>query len=170
MPVICRLPGGSQGSDGGSSDLQLNIFTQPDEPETKDGIWVQKANSHKKIVVDNLISTSGEWSDKSITPFTFDAYSRPVLLGEKIVAFDGANNLWSFDGTTWTKIGDNSSGGFGQLCVLNNTLYAICDSFSLDSTGSNFGYALKKQLKIMPQKLQEQLHQKQLQQKPQQKL
>ena len=144
MPVICRLPGGSQGSDSGSSDLQLNIFTQPDEPETKDGIWVQKANSHKKIVVDNLISTSGEWSDKSTTPFTFDAYSRPVLLGDKIIAFDSANNLWSFDGTTWTKIGDNSSGGFGQLCVLNNTLYAICDSFSLDSTGSNFGHALIK--------------------------
>ena len=128
MPVICRLPGGSQGSGGGgSSDLQLNIFTQPDEPETKDGIWVQKANSHKKIVVDNLISTSGEWSEISTAPLTFRTYqARSVLFNNKIVTFNTGCDLWSFDGSTWTLMyrhGDEWVDG--QLAVINNTLYCI---------------------------------------------
>lgn len=141
MPIICRLPGGSKGNGSGSSDLQLNIFTQPDEPETKDGIWVQRSNTHKKIVVDNLISASGEWSDMSTAPISFDN-TKPVLLNGNIIAFDHACNLWTFDGTAWTQIGNNSAGISGQLCTLNNVLYCASGWGPLDSTGENWGPAL----------------------------
>ena len=145
MPVICRLPGGSKGSGESSSDLQLNIFTQPDAPETKDGIWVQRSNTHKKIVVDNLISASGEWTDMSKIPFTtMKNMLSPVLYNSNIVMFDSSNNLWSFNGSTWTKIGDDSVYVTGVLCVLNNTLYCISDWAQLDSTGNNWGPALFK--------------------------
>lgn len=147
MPVICRLPGGSSSGSGsgGTSDLSLNIFTQPDEPETKDGLWIQRANSHKKIVIDNLISSSGEWSSMGTIPFRTDANTTPpVVYNGSIVMFDSSNHLWSFNGSAWTQIGDDSVYADGALCVINNTLYCISDWVQLDSSGNNWGPAILK--------------------------
>lgn len=143
MPVICRLPGGSGNGSGETSELSLNIFTQPDEPEIKDGLWIQRANSHKKIVVDNLISTSGEWSNIYDAPFKFEAV-KPALYNGQIMAFDSSYNLWAFDGSTWTQVGSDSSNIYGPLCVVNNALFCVCSNAQLDSEGYTYGPAIFK--------------------------
>ena len=144
MPVISRLPGGVGGSgSGGTSELSLNIFTQPDEPETKDGLWIRRANTHKKIVVDNLISASGEWSD-IIGASIGISTDRPIVFNDRIVMFDNSYNLWSFDGGIWAQMGESVDGANGALCVIGSTLYCVSGWAPTDSSGSTWGPVLFK--------------------------
>ena len=53
MPTINRLPIGGGASSSGAAGL--NIFTQPNEPEKKDGIWIQTGNQYEKIITDARI-------------------------------------------------------------------------------------------------------------------
>ena len=141
MPLSCKLAGGSGGSGSGDG-TSLNIFTQPNEPDIKDGIWVKKINTHKKIVVDNRISTEGEWSD-AITdcPITIGAVSQPVSYGNKIaVVSDNSTGLYTFDGSSWTKIGEQPPIGNGCIpMVLNNTLYVFGGNGGLYDQGIDYG-------------------------------
>ena len=127
MPISCKLAGGSGGSNSGDG-ASLNIFTQPNEPDIKDGIWIKKTNSHKKIVVDNRISTEGEWSN-IITdcPLRIVQNAKPVIYGNTIaVVADDDTGLWTFDGETWTNIGGKPPIGYnGVSIVLNNILYFL---------------------------------------------
>ena len=129
MPLSCKLAGGSGGSGSGTGDgTSLNIFTQPNEPDIKDGIWVKKTNTHKKIVVDNRISTEGEWSDiVTDCPFSVGQNANPVLYRDKIaVVANNDSGLWTFDGGTWTNIGSKPPIGYnGISIVLNNVLYFL---------------------------------------------
>ena len=143
MPVICKLPGGS-GSGGGSDDgLKLNIFTQPTEPETKDGIWIQKNNTHKNIVVDNLISNDGEWSDvvTDTCPIESSRYSNNHVVYNDSIVVSGDSGLWSFDGSTWTKIAEKPTIGRSHLVVLDGKLIALdgdgsaYDEYGISSNG-----------------------------------
>lgn len=148
MPVVCKLPGGS-GSGGGSADgLKLNIFTQPTEPETKDGIWIQKNNTHKNIVVDNLISNDGEWSDVVSNNYPGDKSSwieQYVTYNDAIVTLDD-NGLWSFNGSTWTKIAEALTGDslwIKALCVINNVLIAIGETGVYNESTGEWVYTQK---------------------------
>ena len=102
MPVVCRLPSGSGGSGSGgtTSDLSLNIFTQSDQPDISDGVWVQTQNRYSKVVVANAISTDGEWSDVAGTlPTSFSAYNKPVLFNGKMYLVDSMSyGTYMFDG------------------------------------------------------------------------
>ena len=141
MPLSCKLAGGSGGSGSGDG-TSLNIFTQPNEPDIKDGIWVKKINTHKKIVVDNRISTEGEWSDAIIDcPITIGAVSQPVSYGNKIaVVSDNSTGLYTFDGSSWTKIGEQPPIGNGCIpMVLNNTLYVFGGNGGLYDQGIDYG-------------------------------
>lgn len=141
MPLSCKLAGGSGGSGTGDG-TSLNIFTQPNEPDIKDGIWVKKMNTHKKIVVDNRISSEGEWSD-IITdcPISIGHSSRPVFYGNDIVSVsDNGTGMYAFDGTSWTKIADQPP--IGTRCtpmVLNETLYVLGGNGGLYDQGIEYG-------------------------------
>lgn len=136
MPVVCRLPSGSGGSGSGgtSSDLSLNIFTQSDEPDISDGVWVQTSNRYSKVVIANAISTDGEWSDVVGTlPTSFSAYNKPVLFNGKMYIVDSMSyGTYTFDGSSWTRVGDGPGIGTNiQLIVYNNELYCFGGDGSL---------------------------------------
>ena len=67
MPLISRLPSGGGGGKPGIKDgkglVNLNIFTQQDEPKTKDGIWIKTNNKYQRVIVDKqyLNSAEGVW-------------------------------------------------------------------------------------------------------------
>ena len=47
---------------GGASEGAINIYTQPNEPEKKEGIWVQTNNQYEKIITDdNIFRSDGVW-------------------------------------------------------------------------------------------------------------
>lgn len=57
MPIINKLP------QGGSGKSKLNIFTQMNEPETKEGIWLKKNGTFNKINIDGNPYVSNEWDE-----------------------------------------------------------------------------------------------------------
>ena len=71
MPTINKLPigGGGASSEVGISDgkgiVNLNIFTQMDEPTKKDGIWIKTNHKYNKVIInDKFINyESGTWQD-----------------------------------------------------------------------------------------------------------
>ena len=50
-----------------SGGTKLNLFVQPDEPATKDGIWLKSATKEdiKKVVFDTNVWASGQWQNPS---------------------------------------------------------------------------------------------------------
>ena len=60
--IISRLPMGGGGAKPGIKDgkglVNLNIFTQQNEPEVKDGIWIKTNGSVDNILLTNDIFTS----------------------------------------------------------------------------------------------------------------
>lgn len=76
MPAINKLPvgGASSGAAG------LNIFTQSNEPEKKDGIWIQTGNQYEKIITDARImvnTDNGVISNKRDLHYSGTAYNAP---------------------------------------------------------------------------------------------
>ena len=65
MPVISRLP-----VIGGSGGIKLNVFTQMDEPEIKDGIWIQTDKKFSKIVAEDSVLNEDEasWTNLGTLP------------------------------------------------------------------------------------------------------
>ena len=55
--ILCQQLIDSQSGGGASSSgaAGLNIFTQPNEPEKKDGIWIQTNSQYEKIITDARI-------------------------------------------------------------------------------------------------------------------
>ena len=57
---ITSIPSGESESSG----VRLNIFTQPTEPDIKDGIWVKTNNAYERIIIDNhALNEGGVWGD-----------------------------------------------------------------------------------------------------------
>ena len=64
MSIINRLPIGGEASSGA-----INVFTQIDEPDKKDGIWIQTNKNYNNIVFDTSTTTDdGSWTDIGGTP------------------------------------------------------------------------------------------------------
>lgn len=135
MPVLSKLPAGSGGGEPGISNgqgiLKLNIFTQMDEPEKKDGIWIQTNHQYERVMVNQpTVSNyeSGVWSQASIMPFNLDWNVIPVEYNGCIYIFNGYLNnnncYYKWDGFTWTYIGNWITGNASTV-VYNNELYLI---------------------------------------------
>ena len=113
MPVINRLPIGGGASSGGTAGL--NIFTQPNEPEKKDGIWIKTNNQYEKCIVDNhhLMSQTGVWSDviKDIPANSNDTIFDAFLYNGNIALLHGQ------------YIGDGRYSGY-RIILFNGTSYS----------------------------------------------
>ena len=109
MPVINRL------SIGGASsgDASLNIFTQIDEPETKDGIWIKTNNKCSKILSNAFVSSNSEQAYISdiVSPGDY-RNSRFQYCNGKLHSIVSSFNdgigayHYTYDGSSWTLEGN----------------------------------------------------------------
>lgn len=50
-----------------NSNPFLNIFMQTEEPATKEGIWIKKASTYNKVIIDDNVLTDVVWKNPSNT-------------------------------------------------------------------------------------------------------
>lgn len=133
MPVLSKLPAGSGSGEPGISNgqgiLKLNIFTQMDEPATKDGIWVQTNHQYERVMVNQpTVSNykSGVWSFVSTPPCDLKGGSAVAYNGE-IHIFNGTSDghHYKWDGTTWINCGILGIGGLLHTVVYNGELCLV---------------------------------------------
>lgn len=49
------------------SNPLLNIFMQTEEPATKEGIWIKKAGTYNKVIIDDNVISDVVWQNPSNT-------------------------------------------------------------------------------------------------------
>lgn len=133
--VISRLPSGGGGKPGikdGKGLVNLNIFTQQDEPEVKDGIWIKTNNKYQQVMANEKYFNyaEGVWSDTGDT--------LPITLGNgynsNSVAYHGEIHIfvntyhYKFDGQTWTKLKDTKGSSWNSVCIYKDKIYMQCTS------------------------------------------
>lgn len=68
--ILCQLLIDFQ--SGGASEGAINIYTQLNEPDKKEGIWVQTNNQYNKIITDdNIFRSDGVWDINIQYPFVW---------------------------------------------------------------------------------------------------
>ena len=135
MPVLSKLPAGSGSGEPGISNgqgiLKLNIFTQMDEPEKKDGIWVQTNHQYERVMVNQPTVSNyqaGVWSKVSDLPFEYGNGSAVVYNGEIYTICKGNSYMYKWNGSSWVNIGNTNSVFHqygGSIIVWNNELHMI---------------------------------------------
>lgn len=114
---------------GGTND-NLNIFVQEDEPETKDGIWLQTNNLQYATL--NLINSNDtcSWDRYELLPDTGTRECGAALVGEYIYIFAGTNNSnthtayakkYNIETGVVTSITNYPISCYGILCVSYGT-------------------------------------------------
>ena len=135
----------------GGNGVSLNIFTQLEEPDIKDGIWVKTGNGYEHIIVNNQpLQENGAWSSAGELPYKFYDGNAFVFNNEiHIIGGTESNVHYKFDGTSWTyisslPINNNYSCGViyrGEIHIFFNTRHYKFDgtSWTSVSTHDNFG-------------------------------
>lgn len=139
MPVTNRLP------TGGSS-AKMNIFTQPTEPETKEGIWIQTNDTFDSIKTDNGVYLPNAWITNqadlpSDLPYNFYDGSAVVV----------CNDIYLFGGTASKTTANKYNPSTNTLTSLANVpvgfnygaVVAIGTDIFLFFTGTSTPYARK---------------------------
>ena len=97
----------SQGSGSGGW-VNYNIFTQLEEPEIKEGIWIQTNQAHQSITTDkNILNEGGEWgSVMTDLPYNFEYGSAVVYNGEIHIlgGNEGTIKHYKWSGSSWTRV------------------------------------------------------------------
>lgn len=115
-----------------------NVFIQPDEPDIKDGIWIQtdKLYPYDNIIVDNEIIVPYKWQIPAITT--------PIKKGTTKINFSSGHRIWVEDDWLYFGYGDsicrynlqdnngvaeeidkNKIGATAKLCKNGNICYYI---------------------------------------------
>ena len=93
---------------GGWGECNLNIFTQLEEPEIKEGIWIQTNQVYQSITTDkNILNEGGEWgSVMTDLPYNFQRGSAVVYNGEiHILGGEGGQtNHYAWNGSSWRSV------------------------------------------------------------------
>ena len=111
MPTINKLPiGGGGASEVGISDgkgiVNLNVFTQMNEPAKKDGIWIKTNHTYQRIMLNQpyvVNSASGVWQVSDTPPDDF-FQSAYTLYNGLLYVFMG-NNIYTYNGSSWVNHG-----------------------------------------------------------------
>ena len=118
MPIMNKLPVGGGGSAepgirDGQGIVKLNIFTQSNEPTTKDGIWIKTNNKYQKVMINQKYANeSGIWSN-DVGPLPYQIGSggsgSAVVYNGEIHIF-GSRNWehakchYKYNGSTWSSV------------------------------------------------------------------
>lgn len=137
MPIINKLPiGGGASTELGITDgkgaLSLNIFTQQEEPEVKDGIWIKTDNKYEKVIINKKYANyaSGAWSDTGdILPIQLGVghSSNSIIYHDEIHIFDKAHH-YKFNGVSWIKLADSKKPYWNSVCVYKDKIYICCEN------------------------------------------
>ena len=112
---------------------QYNIFTQEEEPTTKDGIWVQTKSKFENVIIDNHVLNEGGVWVKTISdlPISFSGRLVAYVNGE-IHILSSSNSHYKHDGVSWKYVGTlPKTDSHGIAMNYNGELHYLCydDSF-----------------------------------------
>ena len=90
-----------------SGEVKPNIFLQLNEPEIKEGIWIQaEGKTFNKIIPDNKVTIGEDWDDTNYTNIPYsNTGGRAVSIGTDIYLFGGSTeyrNAYKYDTLTNT--------------------------------------------------------------------
>lgn len=149
MPTINRLPIGGGASSSGAAGL--NIFTQMNEPEKKDGIWIQTNNQYEKIITDARIMYSNNEIWARINNYEDNNASKFIIHNNQLyitynVSGTGKTDLYKINDLTTMNITlintiFDTNNKYQKISIYqfdNNTLYF----FYFISGGSSSSYQL----------------------------
>lgn len=132
------------GGANSSSATGINVFTQLEEPEKKEGIWVQTDDQYENIIVDNeLFNSDIDISEtiENFMPITVNdnpsyimhtcTHKNNIFMTFNQIGTDYDNlntKLYRYDGNAWTNIINILYKTYGDACGIfsfNNKLYII---------------------------------------------
>lgn len=94
MSIINRLPSSNSSSNSSGASANINLYVQINEPEIKEGVWLQTDYVYKQIIIDSSIaSNQGTWLDNTSSniakiPFNF-VLGTATVVGTDIYIFGG---------------------------------------------------------------------------------
>ena len=117
---------GQSGSNAG-----LNIFTQPNEPSGKNGIWIKTETQYKyeKVqFIENMELVSGKYTKLKACPVRFD-FSVSVNTNIYLLNDDNKNYKYDILTGTYTKLKDiPADGGIRQIASVGTDIYLLGNS------------------------------------------
>ena len=130
----------SQGSGSGGW-VNYNIFTQLEEPEIKEGIWIQTNQVYQSITTDkNILNEGGEWgSVMTDLPYNFYYGSAVVYNGEIHILGSYSLNCYTkhykWNGSSWTSVSTLPYDFYyGSAIVYNGEIHILGSYSSTCST------------------------------------
>ncbi len=147
-----RLDGAKLGFKNAGGSIKYNVFCQPDEPPTKEGIWLKTAavENIKKIVFDTNPFGAGKWLTpdgvadypSAISDVTIGGiYNNKIYFigaSPKVFSYDVNINLW--DNTSLRDMPTSVSGGVwsGQaLAQIDDKIYIFAGRDFNSNNGGN---------------------------------
>lgn len=159
------------GGGASSGAAELNIFTQPNEPEKKDGIWIQSNNQYEKIITDARIMVNidnGVISNKRDLHYSGTGYNAPCYYNYNFDceyyngAVYGLVDCQNSNRTVWVllvRIDNNiitiinkytvSSSSSQKIEYINkymDKIYLTCKSYKSDGYSFSSSYVLNSQM------------------------
>ena len=130
----------------GTGACELNIFTQTEEPSTKDGIWLKTSNTYDDILNISNTEYGGTYTKMTDIPYRFYEGSA-VAIGTDIYLLGGDTSPhykynYKYDTTTntYTKMADIPSGfSIGSAVAIGNDIYIL--GGYIDSRVNNYKYS-----------------------------
>lgn len=128
--------GGGSGGGGGS----LNLFTQMEEPEIKDGIWIKTDSKYKHIVCNGKpLYEDGAWGDVLTSPFNENISA--VVYNNEVHLLDYVNRHYKLNSDgTWSSVSTQplTSTMIRKVVVFNNEIHAISKTQHYKFDGSTW--------------------------------
>lgn len=117
-----------KGSSSGGSIEGLNIFCQTEEPEVKDGIWIQGDKTFDSVKVTDIVSNDPYWAstNSSALPYAVNSYrSTRVQKGADVYILDYATSGFRYNVVTGEseKITYPSDCTVNMACTYNDDIY-----------------------------------------------
>lgn len=125
MSIINRLPCGNvTNSSSGSSSM--NLFVQLNEPEIKEGVWLQTNNTYDNVLFDNSVVTNLELLDRDNDGFSNLPFN---AVGSAVVTVDNDIYIFGTQYSTYSSIAYKYTPSTNTYTQLSN----IPNSFSYGS-------------------------------------
>ena len=129
----------NNGKSNNVLSAKLNVFLQEEEPEIKEGVWLQSANlTHDDIIIGNEMVIYEEVDEfNSVADIPYDFYEGcAVAIGTDVFLIGGyksLTNMYKYDtlNNTYTKLSDIPFSFYnGKAVAIDTDIYMFGSSYS----------------------------------------
>lgn len=138
------------GDSGSTSTASLNVFCQSEEPEIKEGIWIQSDKGYSNVVVNTSIhNVEASLVDvQTEYPNLYNCSSSASFLGMKdsiaYLSYNASGSVIKYHLDTDTVESSVTLSNFknyrGAKCILGDYLYTFAGSADYDYGSTNYTY------------------------------